>query len=72
MGLLNYTTKKEAEESANEIERKLFEHGVVDSKFDYGKDMVSIEFSRYTQIKTIGETASYKITARINGFSNFK
>lgn len=64
MGLLNYSTKKEAEESAKEIGSKLLLHGVADLNFDFGKDIVFIEFSRYTQIK--GEKASYKITTKIN------
>lgn len=64
MGLLNYTTKKEAEESAKEIESKLLVHGVEDSKFDFGKDLVSITFSK--RIIAKGETGSYKITTKIN------
>jgi len=66
MGLLNYTTRKEAEETAKEIEIKLLEHSVENLKFDFGKDMAIIEFSKNVQLKSKTETVSYKIIAKIN------
>lgn len=64
IGLLNYSTKKAAEESAKEIRTKLLSHGVQDVKFDFGEDMVTIEFLR-SKLITKNEMASYKITTRI-------
>lgn len=64
IGLLNYSTKKAAEESAEEIKTKLLSHGVQDVKFDFGEVVVTIEFLR-SKLITKNEMASYKITTKI-------
>ena len=64
IGLLNYSTKKAAEESAEEIKTKLMSHGVQDVKFDFGEVVVTIEFLR-SKLITKNEMASYKITTKI-------
>src|SRR5665648_333692 len=66
MGLLGYTKKIEAEQSAEEIKSKLLSHYVIDLRCDLGDEMVFIEFSKCIGINTKGEPASYKITAKIN------
>jgi len=66
MGLLNYSTKKEAQHSSQEIQNKLSIHCAKDITSEYDDDFVLIRFTKKSDLQTNNQKCSYRVKLEIN------